>query len=272
MATSTNGMTDRAIAVRNLRNARARLARAERAAGTPVEWPGTRTAEWDRYIALENRAMEPRSIVDNLTYLLASTDGDDRISCRRVGFDSYTQSIIVDGDWVADLDCNGEDYCTKCAADMLVAGTFDPRSLHACYAYITDPDNAVRCLSCKTLIRVGAYMYAIVRIAESGDGAAALHDGSDPEAGIAFDPEADPRDWDTEADIPDGDEHSAIVRAAAYHAGTSARYQIRYVCYDDPYNNAVVWDSADPGAAAEAVASAEAVAAETARVAAWHDR
>ena len=268
---SSKPSSDRHAAARNLYNAKRRLMHAEAAiASTPiVEWCGTRTTEWDNYIAITNRLHGPKEIVDNLSALLSRDDGTDRYSCRRVGFND-NGSLVLDGDWFSDIDDNGEDYCCKCAADMLIEGGFDPAGLHACYAYIQDPDCQIVCTACEVSIRLGCDMYAIVLIADSED--EAERSEADPSSAVDFDPDSDPKGWDMDPDIEDGLQDNAIEDALVLHKDTGNRYQVRYICYDDPYNNSVVWDSAEAGSEAEAEASSARIVAAEAAIVGWQAR
>ena len=133
--------TDRQVAAYNLRLACARLARATRLLPSePMEFPGTVTADWSKYCKIRSRADGDRRVVSNLTALLASTP--DRYSCRNIAFNDWG-SLEIYGDWVADLDGNGDELCLTCAARDLLTG-----DLGASRAPCSTPASSpVRCIS-----------------------------------------------------------------------------------------------------------------------------
>ena len=244
--------TDRQVAAYNLRLARARLARATRLLPSePMEFPGTVTADWSKYCKLRSRQMSDERVVSNLTALLASTP--DRYSCRNIAFDSYGD-LCVDGDWVADLDGNGEELCIDCARKSLLAGDLSADGTHICYSYIQDHTYAIYCDMCKELIRYGAYALDIVEVAPTSIAyedakADAVGEDFDPSGKwVNADPDEDPCDWDHNHDplYEDGRQDETIGLARDRAIADGCRYQVRYYdCEGDSYNNSVVWDSAE---------------------------
>jgi|GEM_PF-5348683 len=208
-----------------------------------VEWTGTQTPEWHRYIDAQGKYTTYAQIVSNLTALLDNqTYG---WSSRNVGFSGY-DDLEISGDWVADLNSNGEEMCLDCARKALMAGELGPDDLHVCYSHIQDYEHAIYCDDCKALIRLGQDCLMVVAVPER-------FANKNPQKWDRYDrfqygcgPAMRVREYQ------DGEQDDAISHAkelALDPEYADVVVQVRYMCPSgDSYNNEVIYDSRHPEA------------------------
>lgn len=116
----------------------------ERAYGKP-EWTGERTPEWDAWISIVNDISRAETRVRNLQALLAAECSN--YSSRNIAFDS-DGDLRIDGDWICDLNCNGQELCLDCAAKLLLDGHLNPDDCHGYLLYVDSPEYSVFCFEC----------------------------------------------------------------------------------------------------------------------------
>lgn len=143
--------SDKAKAIRQLTSAKGKLTiamrnreRYELRAGRPT-WTGERTPAWNAWIDLSNACTHAATKVANLEALLAVEYND--WSSRFIGF-GPEDVLLVDGDWVCDLDCNGQELCIECAEEALLTGAMHVDSLHCYLLSVGTPEYTVICSSC----------------------------------------------------------------------------------------------------------------------------
>jgi len=149
---ATAGSSDKAKAQRRLTSAKGKLTivrnnreEFEVRFGRPV-WDGERTPKWDRWVDLDNRYYSAVTKVANLEALLATVP--DNYSSRYIGFDR-DDMLEIDGAWVCNLDCNGQEMCIECTHDSLMAGEIH---VDSCFSYllsVSDPESSVSCSICE---------------------------------------------------------------------------------------------------------------------------
>lgn len=148
MSTHNKATTDRGIAETNLRQTAHAMSIARRMLGllgNKPTWTGTMTPEWTRYIALQGPLVSYEYVVKNLRDLLKR--GDNGYS-RRLGFDRYGD-LVLDGDWICNLNGGSDDYCLVCAKAMLLEGSMAPENAWAYLLSVDQPDYTVTCTNCK---------------------------------------------------------------------------------------------------------------------------
>lgn len=203
-----------------------------------VDFPGNPECHtdvaWKAYCNARAKSDAYSVAIKNLTKLL---DNDVVYwSSRNVGF-TDTGDLVVDGEWVADLDFNGEEYCVECARRQILAGGWDPESVLACYGYSNDVDHAVYCHSCSRLLQYGSYTYVIVDMEpDSQDGVAV----PDLDNLMQYSHDDIHGEW-----YCDGDQENAVAYARRQSI-QGRRYVVLYIDSEDRHNNCVHWDSAIP--------------------------
>lgn len=147
MSTNNKPTTDRGIAETNLRRTAHAMGMARRKLGLlgkKPTWTGTMTPEWAQYIAMQNPVSSYEYEVKNFRALLKR---DDSGYSRRLGFDSYG-NLVLDGDWICNLNGGADDYCLVCAKAMLLEGSMDPENAWAYLLSVDQPDYTVECTQC----------------------------------------------------------------------------------------------------------------------------